>query len=255
MAAKKTDAPIVKWDEKLAKYAQGEASKLKNVVASGKNIRFGRGEIYANDTQYRDGLEVVIVGFVAHNRFYGDQPYDSDAKAPPICYSFNETYGASDMTPHEAVLDANRQHEGCAGCPKNVFGSARTGKGKACQNTLRVGMFLSDELTTADDITASPLYTASISATNVKIFQSFVNHITATRNRPAWSVVSQVFAHNDPKVQIRLEFKHVADIDDGDLIEALESRYLSASEALITPYQAPSEEAQSIGKSGKFARR
>lgn len=253
MAAKKTTA-VVKWDEKFAKYAKEGKDQVKNIGAGGIGVRFGHGSITVGGVVVAGGrLKCVVLGSCALNAWNKDK-YDADNPQAPDCYAFAVVNDDPGMRPHaKAPL---KQADDCATCSKNEFGSAETGKGKACANTIRLGLITAKDAEDADGIRAAELATAKVSPTNLKIFAAYVKAVEEEHGRPLWAVVTEISAHDDPRTQIRLEFKMVEMIEGDAELGALEKRALSIQGALQQPFSAAAErpgKEPKAGASKKFA--
>lgn len=219
-AAKKATS-MVKWDEKFAKYAKAGVTQLANIGGGGMSIKFGRGAISIGEQPVKGGvLECVIVGMCALNRF-NSSAWDPNNPLPPDCYAFALVADDPEMKPHPAAPD--KQSEDCASCENNVFGSATVGAGKACANTLRLGILTSKDAEDADTIKSAEILTAGVSPTNLKHYAKYAKLVLEEYGRPVWAVVTQITSHDDPKTQIRLDFKMVSVIEDDDILAALES--------------------------------
>lgn len=257
MATKKTakTTSLVKWDEKFSKYAKEAKDQVANIGTSGLSVKFGRGSISIGDTPVKGGaLECIIIGHCALNR-WNEAMYDADNKQPPDCYAFSLISDDPDMAPHPAAT--NKQADKCADCDKNVFGTAITGKGKACSNTIRLGLITAKDAEDAASISGAELASAGVSPTNLTRFKKYLDAVLEDNGRPLWAVITEITSHDDPKTQIRLEFKLVDVIEDNDVIEALEKRFLKVQDVLQKPFAAPTER-KSVGKkaaggSKKFA--
>lgn len=242
MATKKAAAKstsIVKWDEKFAKYAKESKEQVKNIGVGGVSIKFGRGRISIGENEIKGGkLECVILGHCALNR-WNSQPYDADNPQPPDCYAFALVNDDPEMAPHPSA--PHKQAEKCADCEKNQFGTALVGRGKACGNTIRLGILTSKDAEDAEGISTAELATAGISPTNLTHFKKYLDAVSEEHGRPLWAVVTEISSHDDPKTQIRLEFKLVSLIEDDDILNALEKRFLKVQDSLQKPFSAPTE--------------
>ncbi len=256
MATKKVagkSTSLVKWDEKFSKYAKESKEQVKNIGTGGVGIKFGRGRIHIGDNEVKGGkLECVIIGHCALNR-WNEQPYDADNPQPPDCYAFALVNDDPEMAPH--AMAANKQSDKCADCEKNQFGTARVGKGKACGNTIRLGILTAKDAEDAEGISTAELATAGVSPTNLQHFKKYLDAVSDEHGRPLWAVVTEISSHDDPKTQIRLEFKMVSLIEDDDALNALEKRFLKIQDVLQRPFSAPSERSAPVKAGGnkKFA--
>jgi hypothetical protein len=259
MATKKKAASstttLALWQEKFMASAKAGAEQLKNIGGGGTGIKFGHGTIQVGDAVKKDGkIEVIIVGYTGHNRWFKGK-YDPSETTPPDCYAFSAILGDEAMAPHPAASD--KQSTLCIDCPKNAWGSADTGRGKACANTVRLGCLLASDIDEAKDVAGAELATAGVSPTNLAKFKSYVNELADRAAsdggpRPTWGVITQIQSFHDDKTQIRLEFTLVSDIEDAAILEALEKRLNKVQDTLQQPYQATAEKVKA-GARKKFA--
>ena len=80
-------------------------------------------------------LHAVRVAWAYYNR-YSPHGYEPGAIGVPICYA-----AASKRYLQELASGCSEpQAQECTGCRRNLWFSARTGKGKACRNLMRLGL-------------------------------------------------------------------------------------------------------------------
>lgn len=251
VAAKKSTA-LVPWNEKFAKYAKEGKDQIKNVGTGGLGVKFGRGSISIGGIAVQGGkLECVLIGSCALNKYY-KEAYDPDNATPPDCYAFALITDDPEMRPHEQAAD--KQSDLCSTCEQNEFGTAKIGKGKACNNTIRLGLITAKDAEDAAGISTAELGTGGVSPTNLKNYAGYIKALEEEHGRPVWAVVTEISSHDDPKTQIRLEFKMVALIEDDDILEALEKRFLKVQDTLQQPFAAATEKKAPAKKSNqKFA--
>ena len=252
-ATKTTSKALVPWTEQFSKYAKETKGQTKNIGTGGIGVKFGRGSISIGDTPVKGGvLECVIVGSCALNKYY-EAAYDPNDKQPPDCYAFSIVSDDPDMAPHAA--STHKQSERCQDCEQNQFGTAKVGRGKACANTIRLGILTSKDAEDAAGIATAELATAGVSPTNLAHYKKYTDSLEEEYGRPPWAVVTAITSHDDPKTQIRLEFKMVELIEDDAVLQALEKRFLKVQDVLQKPFAAPSERAPApkAGGNKKFA--
>ena len=261
MAAKKAAAKttaLAKWDEKFAKYAKEGKEQLKNIATGGIGVRFGHGTITVAGNAIPGGkLECVIIGTAALNAWY-IKAYNADEASAPDCYALANDVDDPAMAPHPQAT--SKQSPTCAECEKNQFGTASTGRGKACGNNLRLGLLTADDASDAEGAVTAELATAKISPTNRKAYKAYTDMLEEEHGRPVWAAVTEIQSFHDDKTQIRLEFKLVDPIEDDAILQALEKRYLKIRDegTLLRPFAMIDKSAQkkagsSAGKSKKFA--
>lgn len=235
----KSSTAIVPWKEKFAGYAKEATEQVKN-IGGGTSIKFGPGTIEVGGTGVPGGkLECVVIGSCAFNA-WNEAKYNASNPQPPDCYAFAIVTGDKEMKPHEEAH--NIQADTCGECDKNVFGSAENGRGKACGNNVRLGLITGSDADEADGIATAELGKAKVSPTNVKHWAGYVKMLSEDYGRPPWAVVTQIQSFPDPKTQIRLEFTMVSEIDDDDILTALEKRADKIQGELQTPFPPPTEQ-------------
>jgi hypothetical protein len=257
MATKKStkSTALIPWSEKFAKYAKQGKAQVAAIAGGGPTIKFGPSRInVAGGDVPNATLQCVIVGYCAFNAWYGDDAFDPDDPQPPRCYAYAEVAGP-EMAPHAECQD--KQADLCADCPKNQFGTASTGKGKACGNNVRLGVLTAKDCEDADGIATAELALAKVSPTNLKAWKGYVDAVTES-GRPVWAVVTEI--KSKPVTTGRaghvLEFRKVDDIEDDDVIAALEARFLKVQDTLQQPFGPPIERAKPVKRGGaapKFA--
>jgi len=206
---------VNKWDEELAKLAvdaQAEETLAGNFISTrGGRLQYGGAEIPGNK------LNAVIINYVKENHYYEDR-FDADNPASPVCFAFATEDG--EMAPHP---DSTKpQCATCSACPKNQFGSADQGKGKACKNIRRLGLITEDAL--EEDVSTAEVAVLKIPVTSVKNWSTYVGQVATTMKRPPFAVVTEISIVPDSKTQFKICFKPVAQITDGDALGALMGR-------------------------------
>ena len=107
---------------RIATNTNGTFKRIVNGEQVGKAIR---GEFNA----------IILAMLEKPSRSYYEKDYDPDAKgSAPDCFS--------NLGDKPEASAANRQASNCASCPKNIDGSGKNGKGKACRFSRKVALFL-----------------------------------------------------------------------------------------------------------------
>lgn len=255
MATKKSagkSTAIVPWTEKFAAYAKQSTEQVKS-IGGGVGISFGHGVISVGGNEIKSGkLECIILGSCAHNLWFKSK-FSRDDRQPPDCYAFAITPDDPEMAPHAQAT--SKQATKCSECEKNVFGTADTGRGKACGNTLRIGVLLAKDVDDGAAAKSAEMATGRVSPTNLKRYKQYVTMLEEEHGRPPWAVITEVASYDDKDTQIRLEFRMVDLIEDDEILTELEKRYLKIQDVLQVPYPAPTEKkpTSAVGKSSKFA--
>lgn len=111
-------------------------------------------------------INVVVLDWVAVNMVYKGA-YNAKNPSPPVCWAINKNL--DELAPSANVKEP--QGVDCASCPKNQFGSATTGKGKACKNQRRL------LVVPADFNESTEAMTLYVSPTGLKAWNSYVNKL------------------------------------------------------------------------------
>lgn len=146
----------------------------------GSQIKLAAGKMTLPDGTTTPGpLDVVIVDFVAVNKFY-EGAYDQNNIQPPVCFAIGSNPLKLVPSPNSPLPQA----KDCASCPMNAWGSS--GKGKACKNERALAVLPPD----GDNET--PLWKLNVSPTGIKGFDGHVASITRTFQTIPAGVVTTV---------------------------------------------------------------
>lgn len=243
MARKKsTSTALAKYEDALAAAAKAAAEQEAN-TGGGQFFSIRNAVLKLNDNPLPNNeMAVVIVDGVIENVFYADD-FDSDNPATPVCYAF----GRSDdgMVPH--AESSEKQHDQCATCPNNQFGTADRGKGKACKNRRRLALLSagtldqrSGDFTRHDDpemFSKGPIAYLNLPPTALNAYGAYVKQIANTLKRPPWAVFTRISVSDDEKTQIRLSFELLDNVPT-ELIPTLMKRNEDERSVIEFPYRA-----------------
>jgi len=233
---------IVRWDEKFAAAAKASKEKYKNVGGGVQTVKFAANRITYQGADVPGGrMNVIVLGDCFLHAYYAGKIYDPEDIQPPVCYALSEFL--EDMAPHAECQEA--QSSTCAECEHNQFGSAATGRGKSCQDVVRIAVISANDAEDGDTVRTAEIVQAKIPVTSVKNWAAYVKGLDG---RPPWSVVTEIAALPE-KNYYRLEFKLVETIDDNDILTALEARTgEKVQEYLQQPYAPPTEKPAKAAK-------
>lgn len=251
MATRKSQTTaVVNYDEELAKMA-AIAGAMEESTQTGQFFGLKGGILSFNDQPIPGNqMAAIILDSVLENVFF-DGPYDPDTPQSPVCFAFGRD--EKELAPHANVDTEEgfkRQCESCHGCEKNQFGSADTGRGKACRNTRRLAIISGGTLNPkTDEFTATDLdaiNTATIGfmklpVMSVKGYAAYVKNLAAATRKPPLAMFTKVSVVPDPKSQFRVIFEALEAVPV-DLIPAILARVDEAKASIEQPYTAPSEQ-------------
>jgi hypothetical protein len=241
----------MKWAAVLAK-ASAENRAMEDQIPTGSSfISIRNGVLSIDDvTMPGNAMRVVVLDRILENDFY-EGVFDPDILSSPVCFALSRTM--EKMKPHAQSLKP--QNTTCFDCPQNQYGSRNLGKGKACQN--RVRMALMDEKG-LEDIAHAPVKYLKIPPTNLKPWKAYVSQLDDVHHCPTWAVVTEIKVEHDPKVQVRLEYKMVSKVEES-LLAALQSKVAVVRDAIEFPYSTFTSDAGPVtptqGRTGQPIRR
>lgn len=225
----KQETALAKWDDELAKFAV-DAAKGESLVGSGTFVSFKGGRLSIGGQPIKDNkMDVVVVDYI-HENLYFDSKFDPDTPTPPACYAFGRD--DKSLTPHEQARE--RQSDSCAGCPQNEWGSADTGKGKACRNVRRLALISANGLT-EDSVLTGELVYAKLPVTSVKGWSQYVNEVAAAYRRPPFGVVTEIAVIPDEKTQFKVKFTSKGTVPN-ELVGAMMKRRETVMAGIEFPY-------------------
>lgn len=238
--AKKGKA-IQKWDAELAKYAA--AASDKEQMPAGQFVGTRAGVLAVGGSPMKDNrMEVVILDFCLENALY-EGKFDPDNPVPPVCFALNRDEDS--MEPHDESAD--KQHENCAGCPQNEFGSGE-GKGKACKNQRRLALISADNLS-AESVEDGDIVFMKVPPTSLKGWAYFVKALNSNYQRPPFGMITEISLVPDSKTQFKVVFSPIRPVPDA-VMSAIMERRAELEEGLLFPYQKASEEQRAAAKRG-----
>jgi len=254
----KPGTEIVDWEAQMREQAAIAAGAQRSSGGGGKFFSTQAG-VLQFDGQPMPGnqMAVVILADIMENSWYEDA-YDPNNPAAPKCFAFG--HEEEDMEPHEAVDQDPyfaRQNPECHDCPRNEWGSADTGRGKACKNVMRLALIpagqykakgsgrnAAHELELFDD----PAHFAKAEAAflklpvmSVKNYAKYVKALAADIGRPPWGVITNIYLEPDPKSQYKVMFELI-DKADKDLLQTLIQRHTAENASIDFPYSPPQDD-------------
>lgn len=235
--------------------AMMEAAAKKAVEATkteAKLISFKSGVLSFNDQPAPGNkVSVIVLGFCHENQWFPNA-YDPKKIVSADCWAVG--YDEATIAPVPAKV-TQLFHSDCVTCPNNEWESdPKGGKGKACKNTMRLGMVIMPndpaELASADFLFAR------IPVTSGKNWNKYVQQIGNVVKRPPFGVITEMSTVPDKVSQFKVNFKFSGLLDDQyleavmPLVERMESELLFDN-GVNTPEEEAPAKAPAKGK-GKF---
>lgn len=132
------------WEKALRAKAKATKSALTVGVP---RITHKGGILKIDNARVKDNrLAVIVLGMIWTKAYYENE-YTEGSTDTPVCYAFGAQ--ESGLAPHAA--SPKKQSTACDGCPHNVFGTAKKGRGKRCGDKPRLLVLLASDLERSGD--------------------------------------------------------------------------------------------------------
>lgn len=251
---------LTTYDAKRAAAAQAYVTQTRAPPA-GDLLSVKGGLFQMGDDILGDQLCVTVLNSVWENTYFVGK-YVEGVPQAPVCYAYGRA--EEEMAPHVSMAKHPEhfqpQAESCAVCPHNEWGSANTGKGKACQNRERLAIIPAGQysprpksrdmdLDLFDGATKegqehfrdADALTLKLPVTSVGNWNEYVRKLAAL-GQPPYGVATRMYIEKDPKVQYRVCFELIEPIAD-EAFDILHKRHEElGGETMMTGYSPPNEE-------------
>lgn len=246
---------VIPWKEKLAEKVKAQQQQEKSAGGQFISIRSGVMS-YGGLPVQGNKADMIVLESIFENSFYPEK-YGTSDNTSPACYAFSVD-GGDDMAPHpEAEHPVAKT---CKVCPNNKFGSADggRGKGKACANRRRLAVISAAAVTSPDEISNAPTAYMRVPPTSTRYWSTYVQNVLAKTEMPFFASITNIGVIPDAKTTMRVNFVHVAEVKDDELLEALYRRAAAEAQLIDFPYpksaapDAAAKAAATPTRKGKF---
>lgn len=239
-------AEVRTFEDELAALAQQDAAKE---VVGNPTIGTQGGVFTVDKAEVGEVLQLVVVGDVFLNQYYeGD--FDPENPSSPVCYAYGRTgHEADDMFPHEE--SEHQQCENCKVCPKNQWGTADKGPGKACKNVRMLSVVSADDIGLKGE---AKVYNLKVPVTSTNNFKVVVKKVAETFKLPIFGVVLEVRLARHKQHQFHMEFKPIGRVDNIDTLRYWMERRGKLVTDMMVPYPKNGDrvEKEAPKRSGKY---
>lgn len=206
-------------------------------------------------------MYVVILDSYRENTYFPDR-YNADVSVPPKCYAFARGTDTEEMGPHESMKVSlsweggyfEPQHDTCLGCPMNEWGTADTGKGKACQNRRRLTLlpagwaspkrgsrdFDVELFTDPGHYKTADEALIKLPVTSSKHYAKYVQQLSTQHQRPPHGVITRVYLESHAGDQFHVKFEMVELIPD-EIASIVMDRNEACRDRPFRGYQPPED--------------
>lgn len=245
----------------FSNYARQAAQQAR--ATSSRTITCRAGVFKMGDQELGRQLAVVVLGAVYHNTFFAAR-WDPNSEAnAPTCYAYGQV--EAEMRPHASMQSdmgwfqpqTEFQPDGmpglCSTCPKNVFGTSPTGKGKACQNRARLAVVPAGMYTPRPNSNDFDLHlfedpnhfeAADVAFINLPVMSatewwSYQRNLSGPpTHRPPFGAFTRIFSVPDAQSQFRIKFSLIEPAPL-ELAQVLLNRHLSTAGDMDRGYVSP----------------
>lgn len=221
---KKKSTAMVDYKERYRQMAEEQSEKLPSGTAT---LSIKGGSFTYQGADLGEELDCIILDFGYENSWY-DRPYNPDDMGPPACYAIAQSN--KNMEPEDD--SPVRQCEDCNNCDLNQWGSAGSGRGKACGNHRRLAiMSVTDIENDPENIEVVMLRTPPTSNSN---FDKYAKGVSKVRKVPLCGVVTRISFDPDEDWE-KLIFT-ATDMVDEDHIGKVMEKVDEAQEMIMEKY-------------------
>lgn len=258
---KKPGREVANWEQELAQQAEVAVAQEQTAgTGGGKFFSLRAGQLTFDDATFPGNqIAAVIVDHIFENIYY-EAGFDPDQTNPPTCFAFGRD--ATTMGPPDEVDkhdEFTRQSDLCKDCIQNEWGSARTGKGKACSNRRRLALISAGtynkkgELELEDDasyFSGADMAFMKIPVTSVKGFAAYVKQVAEQFKRPLHGVFTRIYLEPDSKTQFKVRFELI-EVIPNEVMPAIMARHNSVKNEIDFPYIPRADDEEETQRSAK----
>ena len=211
---------IATLQQRLAEQLERQQRAAADLRTTGAYISFKNAQLKIDGQSIPGNMaEVRVLAAVGERTYYAGE-YDADAVQIPTCYALDST------EPHLNAPEP--QADSCGDCPKNKWGSAIRGKGKACREGARLIVVPANV-----PLKTAPMFTAKIPVTSMGAVTAFTSRC-AQAGKLSGEFVTQLSVVEDKKsfFKVHLTLKELSEVDPEVLMVAQDRAY----ELAVTPY-------------------
>lgn len=244
--AKKQNTTVARLSDVEDELMKLAADTADHEAVAGNFISVRGGTLtYGGAAMKNNKMRVVILDAIYENAYYGSR-FDPDSIESPVCFAFARGAEHETMAPHPKSTAI--QHKTCMGCPQNKFGSANTGKGKACGNRRRLALMSADGDLTAKSVEKGQIAYLKLPVTSVAGWSFYIKGLKENVGQSFAGVVTEIGVVPDQKSQFKLTFTMEEIIQDGAVRAAILKRHQEAKGQIAFAYEPRTDDGEPKGK-------
>jgi len=173
------------FEKQMEAQAVDDSARVEG-FGGGQYISISGSTFTLGDADLGDEVTAIIVDF-ANEKCWYNSVYDSDNPGSPACWAIGvekpDELVPSDLSP---VAQCNE----CINCEKSEWGSADTGRGKACSDKRRLMVVGLDELMEAESIEEVEVAMMKAPPSSISHFDKYIKGLGKVHKRPCYGVTT-----------------------------------------------------------------
>jgi hypothetical protein len=241
------------WEEQMKADAAAGRQQEASVGVSRRLGTKGGVLTYQGQPMPGNKLEAVVLYASKENAYYEGE-FDPSNPSSPVCFSFaTQKEDEKAMVPHPD--SEKKQHDNCKDCPKNKFGSAEKGRGKACKNQRHLILIHADSLKKKGGVDEAETVTASVPPTSLQGWAAYVKNLDSTTGKPPYAFVTELALQPRQEGGFTMTFAPMKEIDKKLMPDVFaKSRQAEQEAAERPPYmmnEAPAGKGKPAGRGAR----
>lgn len=248
--AKVKSTSVADWNSALKAAAAKQQKAAEVLTSGGSKIGFKGGVLTVAGAQRQGNAANVVVLGVLNERAYYKGPYIEGNMRSPACFAFGELNGGLPEGPHDDAQEP--QSERCKGCPNAEWGSAPTGRGQACRQSVRFAALVLPEgkkTVTPEQLEDCEVMVGSVPPTSLAGMKVYLDFLGAQQS-PTFAWLTKLEVRPSPKSVFTVHFEPYEALPK-NLQGIVLAKLKDADSQLEQPYQPLEEDAAPAKKPGK----
>lgn len=229
---KGSSVAMSKYDARLAEIAAMSKKAVQGIGTGSGNFISCKGGImtFQKNAIPGNAIRCVVVDWVLENQYYKDK-YDEDNPASPDCFAFGIV--KEDMSPNPDDV-TQVQSDSCADCPHLEWGSAETGKGKACSEVARLALISEADF---ENLENAEIASIKVNVTSMKFWGGYLRQLQDVYDKPSCAFVTNIkIVPYTKQPGWRLDFELSEAIDDDATMGSILVQFEKVHKTISAPY-------------------
>lgn len=218
------------FEKEMEEQAESDSARVES-SGGGTHLSIAGSTFTLGDADLGDELVGVIIDF-ANEKVWYDGVYNPDDPGAPACWAIG-TERPNELVTSE--LSPVPQCESCEDCEKNEWGSAATGRGKACQDKRRLMVVSMEDLMEAESLEDIEVAMLKAPAGSVSAYDKYIKGLSKVHKRPCYGVTT-LMTFDDEVDYPSLNFAVDEVIEDASIMSRIMELRSLVEEDLVSEY-------------------